>query len=318
MSKSALFKASAAVAGAYTALSGLVFYEVMGRNAKLPPLITELSNKKSESSDPSRNDNEDERVKWFKSQQLGEYYLESDTGKKLKGFLLEADEPSDVYVFCSHGYRCNGRRECRYYAQHYHELGFNVFIVDHQAAGDSEGNYIGFGYHEYKDCIKWLYYIIDNFNKNAKIILHGVSMGSATVMMMSGSPDLPSNVKFTVADCGYTSAYCEFEHNLKSLGKLKYPILFGANMFNKVINGYDFKEADALTAVKNTRVPILFIHGNKDDFVPTRMGYELYEACTADFKDLLIVEGAEHAQAYKVDGDACSAKIDEFVEKFIN
>ncbi len=128
-----------------------------------------------------------------------------------------------------------------------------------------------------------------------------------TVMMMSGNPDLPKNVKFTVADCGYTSPWAEFDYQLKNAHVPTSPLLDGANFFNKHIAKYDFKKVDAVESVSHAQVPMLFIHGTKDDFVPTYMVHELYDACSTD-KDLLLVEGAGHAESYPTDSAAYEAK----------
>lgn len=237
-------------------------------------------------------------------------------GNKLKGYLLKADKPSDVYVFASHGYRCWGKREFRLMTKFYHDLGFNVCIVDHQAHGESEGKYIGFGSHESRDGMQWLRFINDTFGSNIQIILHGVSMGCATVTLMSGNPDLPKNVKFTVADCGYTSPWAEFDYQLKNAHVPSSPLLDGANFFNKRIAKYDFKKVDSVESVKHAQVPMLFIHGTKDDFVPTYMVNELYDACSSD-KDILLVEGAGHAESYPTDSAAYEAKVRSFIDKYI-
>ena len=198
----------------------------------------------------------------------------------------------------------------------YHDLGFNVFIVDHQAHGESEGKYIGFGSHESRDAMQWLKFMTDTFGSDIQIILHGVSMGCATVMMMSGNPDLPKNVRFTVADCGYTSPWAEFDYQLKNAHVPTSPLLDGANFFNKHIAKYDFKKVDAVESVSHAQVPMLFIHGTKDDFVPTYMVHELYDACSTD-KDLLLVEGAGHAESYPTDSAAYEAKVKSFIDKYI-
>ena len=197
-----------------------------------------------------------------------------------------------------------------------HDLGFNVFIVDHQAHGDSEGKYIGFGSHESRDGMQWLRFINDTFGSDIQIILHGVSMGCATVTLMSGNPDLPKNVKFTVADCGYTSPWAEFDYQLKNAHVPSSPLLDGANFFNKRIAKYDFKKVDSVESVKHAQVPMLFIHGTKDDFVPTYMVNELYDACSSD-KDILLVEGAGHAESYPTDSAAYEAKVRSFIDKYI-
>lgn len=313
-----LLKTVFGAASAFAGISYLTFYEVMGRDAKGMDFASKIFNKKSEGNGPKLPDEKtDDRIIWFKQQKFEEYKLLNSRNQTLRGYLLKADKPSNVYVFCSHGYRCNGKREFRFMSKYYHDKGYNLFYVDHQSAGLSEGKYIGFGYYEYQDAIAWLNFLNMNFGNDIQIILHGVSMGSATVMMMSGADSLPQNVKFTVADCGYTSAWCQFEHNIEFLGKAEYALLYGADFFNKLISGYHFKDADPLSAVKKAKVPMLFVHGTADDFVPTFMGKELYDACTAEYKDILLVEGAGHAQSYMVDSDAYNMKLDEFTTKYI-
>lgn len=290
------------------------FQEIMNRKATLAQKFGRFF--VGPSGLPEDNSVNEEKIAWFHNQVLEDYEITNEKGFRLKAYLLPAEEKSDVYVFCSHGYRGNGRLEFQNMAKFYHEKGYNLFIVDHQAAGESDGTYIGFGYHEYTDCFSWLDFMLNEFGKDIQIILHGVSMGCATVTMMSGNDRLPSNVKFTVADCGYTSAYDEFMHNI-SKAKFVIPVMAAANRFNKLISGFDFKDANPLEAVRNAKVPMLFIHGSIDDFVPTKMVYELFNNCSAPDKDILIVEGAAHAESYPVDSTSYEAKINKFADKYI-
>ncbi len=290
------------------------FQEIMNRKATLAQKFGSFF--VGPSGLPEDNSVNEEKIAWFHNQVLEDYEITNEKGFRLKAYLLPAEEKSDVYVFCSHGYRGNGRLEFQNMAKFYHEKGYNLFIVDHQAAGESDGTYIGFGYHEYTDCFSWLDFMLNEFGKDIQIILHGVSMGCATVTMMSGNDRLPSNVKFTVADCGYTSAYDEFMHNI-SKAKFVTPVMAAANRFNKLISGFDFKDANPLEAVRNAKVPMLFIHGSIDDFVPTKMVYELFNNCSAPDKDILIVEGAAHAESYPVDSTSYEAKINKFADKYI-
>lgn len=257
-------------------------------------------------------------MQWLESYGYEKHYITSDRGEKLVGYLMKPEKPSDVYVFCAHGYRSDGKREYCGFAQYYLAKGFNVFFPDHTAAGESEGQYAGFGAFECADSLKWLGYLIDTFGKDIVITLHGVSMGAATVMMMSGSENLPENVKMIVSDCGYTSAWEEFDYKLE---EMKIPartfILNTVNRINKKKAGYDFKSIQPVESVKNAKVPMLFVHGSGDNFVPCFMAHLVYEACKSEYKDLLIVEGAGHAQC-SVDGwDEYKEKLDEFIGKFV-
>ncbi len=315
INKKKLLKAIGFGAGILGGAGFITFQEIMNKNATFAQKIG--SKFVGESGIPEDNSVNEEKIAWFHNQVLEEFEITNEKGFRLKGYLLPAENESDIYVFCSHGYRGNGRLEFQNMAKYYHDKGYNIFIVDHQAAGESDGKYIGFGYHECKDCFTWLDFMRNEFGKDIQIILHGVSMGCATVTMMSGNDRLPSNVKFTVADCGYTSALDEFLHNAGQIKTLAKPVINIASKFNKLISGYEFKDANPIEAVKTAKVPMLFIHGSIDTFVPTKMVYELYNNCTAADKDILIVEGAAHAESYPVDSTSYEARIDKFAEKYI-
>ena len=257
-------------------------------------------------------------LKWVEDYGYEKHYIMSDRGDGLVGYLMKAKEPSNVYVFGAHGYRSYGKKEFCGFAQYYLSKGVNVFFPDHIASGESDGSHCSFGYYEREDCMKWLKYMIDHFGEDIKIILHGVSMGSATVCMMSGRKNLPENVKFTVADCGFTTADALFKFKLKDLKVPDIGFVKGVNLANKINHGFDFSDVTPVDSVKNARVPMLFVHGKEDNLVPSFMAQELYEACSDPNKDILIVEGADHAQAHVNGKDEYEKKIDEFIAKYID
>lgn len=258
-------------------------------------------------------------IQWLEEYGYERHFIVNADGNRLTGYLMRPKKESNVYVFCSHGYRNKGRPEWCYYTKHYvEELGINMFFVDHQGAGESEGKYVGFGSFESRDSLQWLEYMNETFGSDIEIFLHGISMGSATVMLMTGSGRLPENVRFTVADCGFTSALDEFTYKLESLGLPKQPIIPIVCEYNRRRAGYDFqKDTNALEAVGRAKIPMLFIHGGNDKFVPTYMVNQLFDACSAPYKDKLIVEGADHGESYLIDKEACENKMNEFIEKFI-
>ncbi len=238
-------------------------------------------------------------LKWLEEYGYERHFLVSDKGYRLTGYLLKAKEDSEVYVFGAHGYRSSGKREFSKFVQYYLEKGYNVFLPDHVASGESEGTWCTFGYNEREDCMKWLSYLTDTFGKDIKIILHGVSMGSATVCMMSGRDDLPENVKFTVADCGFTRAEDFFNWKIKNLGiKISEPITKGVFFAGKINHGFDLFDVSPLDSVRTAKVPMFFVHGEKDKLVPAYMCTELYEGCSSDMKEILLVPKADHAQAF--------------------
>lgn len=304
------------LAGGACALGAFTHNALINRNFEMPESV---SKKLSESEADDLTDEKNEAMMWLDSAGVEKHEMVNDAGHRLRGYLIRPKKPSDVYVFGSHGYRSDGKGEWCIIAQHYvNVLGYNFFFVDHQAAGESEGKYIGFGSFESRDSLKWLRYMIDSFGEDIKIILHGISMGSATVMLMTGSEKLPENVKFTIADCGYTSALDEFNYKLESLGVPQKPIIPFVRAINNKIAGYDFgRDTNALEAVKSAKIPMLFIHGDDDKFVPTYMVYLLYDACASEYKDLFIAPGASHAESYHKAQAQYESKIAEFIERFI-
>lgn len=320
MKKTGAFLALGAVAGAslYKIHEG-IFHALMERDFTIPKAIAKIV-----TADDGSNESEKKRIilknmKWLTDYGFEKYTMVNDRGQKLCGYLMKPEKESKVYVFGSHGYRSDGKGEWCHYAKHWvEEKGYNMFFVDHQAAGESEGRYIGFSSYESKDSLKWLDFMIEEFGSDIQIILHGISMGSATVMLMTGSGKLPENVKFTIADCGFTSAYDEFACKLKSLHMPEFSLSI-VNSINRKKAGYDFKkDTNALEAVGKAEIPMLFVHGGKDDFVPTYMVYLLHDACSSEYKDLLIVPEADHARSYYFGKNDYDEKTDEFIKKFID
>lgn len=190
--------------------------------------------------------------------------------------------------------------------------GYNVLLPDDRASGKSEGNHIGMGYLDKNDMKLWINWIL-NKDPQAKIIVHGVSMGGATTMMLSG--DHPKNVVGYVEDCGYTSVYDIFSSELKKrFGLPPFPVMDISNMMSNIEAGYDFKKASSLEAVKKCNKPMMFIHGTKDDFVPYSMGLEVYKAANCE-KELYSVKGATHANSLYMNPDAYWNKVFKFINE---
>lgn len=231
---------------------------------------------------------------WIETVNMKTVNIKSEDGLKLVADKYYSSEESNKWVIVVHGYGGN-RQTMRSYAVHYFNKGYNVLTPDLRAHGDSDGKYIGMGWLDRNDLPLWINYIL-NENPDAQIVLHGVSMGAATVMMTSGE-NLPSQVKAIIEDCGYTSVWDIFEDELDALfGLPAFPALYMSNIVAKVRVGYNFKDASSLEQVKNCKIPILFIHGDKDTFVKTHMVYDLYDAAKCE-KEIWVVEDVGHAEA---------------------
>lgn len=258
----------------------------------------------------------DEGKKWLDNTPFEEIIMTSNDGLKLKGYFFEAKVPTNKTVIIAHGYTGKAKDMARFAKFYQEKLGYNVLMPDARGHGESEGDYIGFGWHERKDYVQWINYIIEKKGVDSEILLHGVSMGGATVLMTSGE-NLPEQVKAIVEDCGYTSAEGVLEYQLKRMYNLPgFPIVNVTSMLTKLKAGYTFSEASALEQVKKAKVPIMFIHGEKDTFVPFEMVYELYDAANTE-KELYVVPDAEHGNAYDINPSLYEEKVTNFVTKYI-
>lgn len=264
-----------------------------------------------QSKDTSKADQE-----WWDTQSFDRWEMNSDDGIQLKAYYLAAPEHSDKTVIIAHGYAGNATQMSGYARMYYERLGYNILLPDARGHGESEGDYIGFGWPERKDYLKWIQNVLKANGEDTQIILHGVSMGGATVMMTSGE-DLPANVKAIVEDCGYTSVKDELTFQLKRMYHLPaFPIVNTTSMLTKIRAGYSFGEASALEQVKKSKTPTLFIHGDNDTFVPTEMVHTVYENSPVE-KELYIVPNAGHGEAFRMDPVKYESVVSEFIGRFV-
>ena len=216
-------------------------------------------------------------------------------------------------VICFHGYTSKGMSDFTGLSDYYFRQGYAMLHPDARSHGSSEGTYIGFGCLDRKDALQWINWVIEKCGQDVEILLHGISMGGATVLM-AGGLDLPSQVKGIVSDCAFTSAKEVFTHVLNSMYHMPaFPIIAGADFVNKRLAGYGMDECNAKREVTKVKVPVLFIHGSNDTFVPCKMCHEIYDCCVTP-KKKLIVEGAAHAESYFKDMKAYEQMLDEFTK----
>ena len=254
-----------------------------------------------------------ESRKWLDSAACEYISIKSFDNLKLSGYYYPSDNNNGCLVMAFNGYRSESRGQYSHITRYLNSLGFDVVLIDDRAHGSSEGRYVGFGVLDRLDCQKWVEFINEKLNNSRKIYLYGVSMGAATVLMASGL-DLPKEVRGVIADCGFTTPYDVFKHVLnKSYHMLAFPLLNISNLFCRAFAKYDFKGASACEAVKKSTLPLLVIHGEKDTFVPAYMGPEIYEASNSEYKKLLMVKDAYHAESYFIDMDNYRKTMIEFI-----
>ena len=252
------------------------------------------------------------RKEYMLAQPHEDWWTVSDDGLKLHATWFPQGEQKKI-VICFHGYTSEGMKDYIGLSGYYLKKGYSMLLVDERAHGKSDGTYIGFGCLDSKDACKWIQMVIEKCGEEAEILLHGTSMGGATVLMTS-SLELPKQVKGIISDCAFTSPKEVFTHVLKNMIHLPaFPIIQLSDVFNQKLAGYGLDECNAAREVKKAKVPILFIHGSRDTFVPNSMCEELYTNCTSE-KQKLIVEGAAHAESYYKDTVSYEKALDDFIE----
>lgn len=242
--------------------------------------------------------------------------IESYDGLHLVGHWYCPENPKRVIV-AMHGWRSSWSQDFGVIAPFWQGNDCAVLYAEQRGQGNSGGEYMGFGLLERYDCLNWAKWVSEKTENKLPIYLGGISMGAATVMMTAGL-ELPEIVKGIVADCGFTSPYAIWKHVVESNFRIPYGIYSAAakDLCSKKIQAgpADYSCTDAL---KNCKVPVLFIHGTDDDFVPVEMTYENYKACNAP-KYLLIVPGAEHGMSYIVDKAGYEKAVIKFWNQYDN
>lgn len=254
------------------------------------------------------------------SQATSDIYDSSTIDPALLDEASSSDATSSTdnrWAIVIHGYRSSHESDSVLdMAQHYYDAGFNVLTPDLRASGRSDGDYVGMGWLDRLDILDWVDWILAQ-DADAQIVIHGVSMGAATTMMVAGE-ETPDAVVAFVEDCGYTSVWDVFSSELsRRFGLPEFPLLYSASALSDAMAGYSFEEASALEAVARSEKPMLFIHGTADDFIPFDMMGQLYDAKATGDKEQLVSEGAGHGEAMYELGDAYWDTVLGFVNRYV-
>ena len=259
---------------------------------------------------------------------LKDFYIENDHGETLHALYVAAAHPTPKTAVIVHGYTDNAVRMLMIGYLYNKEMDFNILLPDLYGHGMSEGNHAQMGWKDRLDVLQWTETADELFgrrhtdsvaSRSTEMVVHGISMGAATTMMVSGEVEHGQYqqpfIKCFVEDCGYTSVWDIFSSELKlRFGMPEFPLMYTANLFAITKAGYSFKEASALDQVKKCEKPMLFIHGTADDFIPYEMMDLLYQAKPGDNKEKITAPGAGHGEAMYLLGDEYWEDVFTFLE----
>lgn len=247
------------------------------------------------------------------SEHSEELCFEAFDGLSLKAYFVKNENYSTSYAVLLHQYS-KSSADMIEYARHYYDLGFNLLLLDARAHGKSDGKNIGMGWFDRLDVMNCIDYIVEK-DSEARILIHGVSLGASTALCLSGE-DLPSNVRCIIADSAISSAWDEFKYQAKEMFSLPaFPALYMENLYVKLRAGWELSEASPLLQVIKSKTPTLFIHGEEDALVPITQCNKLYDACSAE-KEQYIAKYAGHAEALGEDSEKYWSKTDRFLLRY--
>ena len=297
----------------YFALSAYLFEMVCARHANLR-LMPKPKDQEALSPWAQYDDVIDEGIAWFQAQQVREVAITARDGLRLRGRYLPCGD-SDHTVLLVHGYRsASPEHDFACALRLYHEMGFNLLLIDQRAQGKSQGEYMTFGVLEREDVAAWARYLDRSYHPKA-VILDGMSMGAATVLMALALP-LPPCVKGVVADCGYTTPQAIIHYVMSAQYHMPARLLLpGLKLLFRLRTGHSLTEASAPRAIAASNLPILLIHGEEDQYVPCRMGVENAQASPRT--TLVTVPGAGHGVSFLVGREKCMKALDNFVGRVI-
>lgn len=248
---------------------------------------------------------------FYNSLKKEEIALKSDYGYDIKGIFIPNSNSNKCIILC-HGITVNINYSVKYIKPFYNR-GFSIFMYDHRNHGLSGGDYTSMGYFEKFDLKTCANYIFNKLGDDISLGVLGESMGAATVLQYCA---IDKRIDFCIEDCGYSDVFDLFKHRLKEDYKINFiPLLYIADILMKFKYSWNFKSASPITFIKDIDIPILFIHGDKDDYVPTYMVYDLFNSKTTGIRDIYIAKDAKHADALISDPNKYDAVIGSFLDK---
>lgn len=264
-------------------------------------------------------DNNALNIEWFNNLNPEEISMLSEDGLQLRASFLRQPEAkqSKKTVILAHGYH-HARMQMIPYAKIFYNMGYNVLTPDARSHGESEGNLIGFGWLDRRDYVRWVQRAVLLTHTDEKIVLMGISMGAATVISAAGEPDMATNLTAVIEDSSFNRLDKQFRHRLKRyyhLPSQEFEAI--ASALTKKEAGYSFKEANIQEQVKKVRVPIMFIHGEADRYVPIEMLDDLVEAARVP-SQVYLVDQADHVQALPTNPHRYQIEVANFLEKYVD
>ena len=252
---------------------------------------------------------------WLAQQPTETVSVTSFDGLQLRGTYIPA-ENARACVILFHGYRSYGMRDYAPLVPFYAQNGLSTLVVDQRCCGKSEGKYITFGMLERRDALAWAQHMDKRFGGKMPLVLEGISMGATTVMLTADLP-LPESVVGLIGDCGFTSPWDIITHCAKKWFHLPpFPMAYLLSMTAKLVAGFGYRDRSTVETLARSSLPICFIHGGKDDFVPAYMTEQNYAAAAGEKRKVIVPE-AGHGLSYLLEMDYCQRELLRYMDDIL-
>lgn len=246
---------------------------------------------------------------WFRNLDKEEVYTTSREGYRLHGLWHPAKDSSKTVIFI-HGYSYSLYGSVKYMKM-FSDRGFNILLVDHRYHGLSEGKICTMGHKEKMDVVKWVNWVEDRVGRDTIIGTHGESMGAATALLHG---EVDDRVNFIISDCAYQSLSDQFRYRLKKEFKMPaFPLLYLGNLFSKMRAGLSYGKVSPVESVKKVKIPILFIHGQDDNYTTPSNSINLHKAKNGP-GFIYLVPGAGHGKSYETNPDNYKKVVYRFLD----
>ena len=299
--------ASAASLSAYVTTKGMIKMALDREKPNMGPKHSKVSGAKANNAFTHARQEAAEALEKAENEVVE---IVSHDGVSLVGHWIPQENARRV-IIAMHGWRSSWGYDFGLIRSFWEQNGCSVLYADQRGQGESGGDYIGFGPVERYDCLDWVNWVTGRCGNEIPIYLWGVSMGASTVLMASDLP-MPGNVRGIVGDCGFTSPHAIWKHvatnNLHMRSQLRGTM---ANTMYRRKTRMDAAAFSTTDALSKTTIPVLFIHGTDDRFVPVEMTFENYKACHSP-KKLLVVPGAGHCMSHFLEPNRYEAIVKEF------
>jgi fermentation-respiration switch protein FrsA (DUF1100 family) len=219
-------------------------------------------------------------------------FFSTSDGVRLNGWFVSHPR-SKTTLLWSHGNAGNIGHRVENIKLLHEKVGISIFIFDYRGYGRSEGSASEEG--TYRDAEAALQYLRSRKDVDPKkIVFFGRSLGAAVAAELA-----------TREDCMALILETPFA-SIREMARTAFPLL--------PVGPFLRTRYDVVEKIKKVKVPLLVLHGDRDEVVPFSQGRKVFEEAPGP-KEFYTIQGAHHNDTYIAGGDAYFAALKNFIER---